>query len=162
MGISPANGPSAVSTQKLFAREAIQMGPHSPSDTNADVCSSLGWVDMQEFDIFACLAMATHLAANSNGITLLEIVAATDTSGDNPTLIKTSGACNTANANLTDYQCLECLAEEVDQIGQAAGLSLRYVAAVLTMDNANSLAAVTYVRSGAKAPHLNLTAPVVG
>jgi len=153
---------SAVSSQKLFSRQQIQMGPHTPSDTNADVCSSLGYVDMQEFDVFACLAMCSKLANSSTGITLLEIVAATDTNGTSATQIKTSGACNTANANLSDYQCLECLAEEIEQVGQAASLSLRYVATRITTDNANSLSAVTYVRGGAKAPHLNLTASVTG
>jgi hypothetical protein len=154
---------SLVSSQKLFARKSIEMGVHTPSNTNADVCSGLGYRDLRDFGNFGVLAMPTYLGGNSaNGITTLEIVAATDTNGTSATQIKTTGVVDTGNSSLSNYLALECLSEEIDQIGQAAALSLRYVAARLTVDNANTTAAVTYIRSEAAAPHLDMTASVIG
>jgi hypothetical protein len=154
---------SLVSSQKLFARKMIEMGVHAPSDTNADVCSGLGYRDLRDFGNFGVLALVTALGSNSaNGITTLEIVASDASNGaTNVTQIKTTGVVNTGNSSLSNYLALECLSEEIDQIGRAAGLSLRYVAARLTMDSANSEAAVTYIRSEAAAPHLDMTASVI-
>ena len=108
------------------------------------------------------LVLSSFLAANSKGVTVVEIVAAVDTANTNITQIKTSGAVNMANANLSDYTALECTAEEIEQLGQAAGVSLRYVAARITTTENNSLSAVTYMLADSKRPAANLTASVAG
>ena len=153
---------SSVSSEKIFSRHCLQAGVHAPNTTNAQVCTGLSYVDLRDYDGFGVLALQTKLNTSSNGMTLVEIVAAADASGTSVQVIKTSGAVNCANSNLNDYVALECTADEIEQIGVAAGVALRYVAARITMDNANSTAAVTYVRYASKRPGDALTASVTG
>lgn len=148
---------SAVATQKLFSRLKIEAGAHVPTNTGAQIATGLVWVPLRDYDAFAVIARPVSVA--SNGITLLEIVAAVDINGVSATQIKTTGAV-VGNA-VTYYYALEASAEEIEQIGRAAGLAFTHVAARVTCDNANSTVGMTYVRGLAKMPHLDLTASVV-
>jgi hypothetical protein len=147
---------SAVSSQKILDRNKIEMGLHVPADTSANIHSVLSYVDLRDYDSFAVVVEPTTVAANSNGVTLVEIVAATESNGTSATQIKTSGAI--ALSSTTYYQVLECLAEEIAELGRASSLALRYVGARITCDSANSRAACTYIRGLAKNQHLDLTA----
>jgi hypothetical protein len=149
---------SPESSQKLLSRLQMLVGPHVPSDTNADIASGLGYVDMRDADAFAVLVQPTTVAVNSNGVTRVEIVAAVDTNGTNAQQIKDSGALTVSNTSW--YYATECLAEEIVEIGRAMSppQALRYVAARITCDNGNSRASTTYVLGLAKRQYLNLTA----
>lgn len=147
---------SAVSTQKLLDRLKIQMGLHVPADTNANVHSVLSYVDLRDYDAFAVGVQTTTAAGN--GVTKVEIVAATDTNGAGATVVKDSGALTMTNT--TFLQVLECTAEEIAQLGRASSLALRYVGARITCDNANSRCEATYVRGLAKNQYKDLTASV--
>ncbi len=148
---------SAVSTQKLFSRFAIASGIHTPSGLTAAIASGLSYVDLRDYEGFAVQLRTTTSAGT--GVNLVEIVAAVDTNGTNATQIKTSGAVALAT-NTGWYQSLECTAEEIAQLGRAAGLALRYVGARITCDNANTISSVTYIRGPSKSPHLDLTTSV--
>ena len=145
---------SLVQSQKLLDRLKIEAGLHVPSDTGADIHSVLGYVDLRDFDAFAVIAQTTTSAGT--GLNLLEIVSAIDTSGTNATVIKASAAV--AQTNTTYYQVLECMAEEIAELGRASSLALRYVGARLTCDNTSTRVEVTQIRGIAKNQFLNLTA----
>ena len=152
---------SAVSTEKIFSKNCLQAGIHTPASNAALICSSLGYVDLRDYSSFALLVLASKLINTaSTGVSLVEIVAASDKSNTGITVIKTSGAVTMSNTNLTDYTVLECTAEEIAQLGAAAGVSLRYVAARITSDLATSLSAVFYLRADCKRPGDALTASV--
>lgn len=144
---------SAVSTQKVFSREAIAAA--RATGAAGTVLSPSTLLDLRDFDSFAALAM---LAAKTGaGITKLEIVAAEDAAGNsNLTVIKDSGTV--AADALGDYVVQECTAEEIAQIGRASGYALRYVAARVTLANAADVAAVTVIRGDAKVRCKDLTA----
>jgi hypothetical protein len=145
---------SAVSTQKLFSRLLIQAGLHVPTDTNANIHTVLGYVDIRDYDAIGAICQATTVAGN--GITLMEIVAAVDNSGTNATQIKTTGAITTSSNAY--YKTLEATAEEIAELGRASSLALRYVGVRLTCDNTSTRVATTYIRGLAKRPASALTA----
>jgi hypothetical protein len=149
-------------SMKLFSRNKIQMWDHDPDGTSAavvtpDAGTTERWVDMRDYGCFAAIAMSSTLTGN--GISLLEIVAADDTSGTNVTVIKTSGAvvCDAVG----DYVVEECTAEEVRQESEDGGYALRYVAARLTVANAADEAVVTYIRSEPRFATSGLTADTI-
>jgi hypothetical protein len=150
---------SAVSTQKLFSRMKIEAGIHVPPVAGAaNTATGLGYVDLRDYDGFAVVVNPVVVTGIGVGITLVEIVAADTNTGGNATAIKATAAL-TMNAN-TYYAALECTAEEIAQIGRAAGYALRYVAARITATNANCVCSTTYLRGLSKNEYLNLTAAV--
>lgn len=147
---------SAVSSEKLFSKQAISMVDADADYTTAAAVAS-NWLDLRDFEGYAALVKAQALTGA--GLTLVEIVAADDTSGTNITQVKTSGAI-VADA-IDDYVALECTAQEIAQLSAAAGYSLRYVNVRLTADNAADEFCVTNIRFGANHAVSGLTATYI-
>lgn len=149
---------SPTATQHVRSNLKIQVWDHDPDTASALVVSSDAgttdrYMDMRDLSHFAVIA--TNGALTGAGITKLEIVAATDTSGTNLTVIKDSGTV--AADALGDWVMEECTAEEVAQEGADAGVvGLRYVAGRLTLANSSDESIVTYI-GVSKRPGLDLT-----
>lgn len=150
---------SAVTSQKIASTMAITSYDHDPGSTSAIVTSPDGgttqrWVAMRDYE--AILVQARPTIVGGNGITLLEIVAATDSSGTNVTQVVAHAASTTTT--LDKYLNLECTAEQVREVGVAAGYNFTHVAARLTMATNTDEANVTYVRALSHRPQKDLTA----
>ena len=151
---------SAVGTDKILSNLLVQIWDHDPGTTDAKVTSPDGgtterWVDLRDYDKFAAAVCATVFGGT--GPVLLEIVAseAEDETDGSVTVIKTSGAI-VLNA-LTEWHVLECSAEEIVQLGEAAGYDLRYVAARITTQHLGDEAVVVYLATPRR-PHDAVTA----
>lgn len=136
---------SAVDEQHIRSNRLFQMWDHDPGGTGATIVSPDGGttkrlLDGRDIGRFAVLAYASVLAGN--GITKVEIIACTDAAGSDATVIKDSGVV--AADALGDWLILECAMDEVSHLGDAAGLSLRYIGARITCQNAGDEAVVVY------------------
>lgn len=147
---------SSVSIEKFFANNACSSVDADADYTTAAAVSG-NWLDLRDFAGYA--AIVNPQALTGAGLTLVEIVAADDTSGTNITQIKTSGAV-VADA-IADYVALECTAEEIAHLSAASGYDLRYVNVRLTADNAADEFRVFNVRYGAKHAQTGLTATTI-
>jgi hypothetical protein len=137
--------PSAVSTEKIFANQKIQMFDHDPGATTAIIVSPDGGttkrtVDGRDAENFAVIAKPTIVGGN--GIVKLEIIASASSDMSSPVVVKDSGAV--VADSLNDYVALECSMAEVRHLG--AGL--RYLAGRITMATATDEAAATYIQDG--------------
>ncbi len=154
---------SAVTTEKFASRNKVQMFFHDPDGTGTIITTPDGettkrWVDMRDYGGFAVQAMSVVLTGN--GITLLEIVADVNSDGSGTNrIIKSSGAV-VADA-VGDYVVVECLAEEIAQIGEDNSEDLRYVAARLTVANSADEAVVNYIQFFPRFPATGLTADAI-
>jgi len=113
----------------------------SATVVSPDAGTTKRYVDMAIVRHFAVGAMITALS--SGAITKLEIIASASTDASSPEVIKDSGTI-AADAQ-GDWAVEECSAEEIAQIGSAAGKALRYAFGRITVSNAGSEAAVVYV-----------------
>lgn len=150
---------TAVTTNKFAPRHAQESYDHDPGATTAVVTSADGgttpkWVALRDYEGFQVQARPTVVAGN--GITLLEIVAATDSAGTDVTVVLAHAASTTTT--LAKYLNLEVTAEQVKEVGVAAGKNFTHVAARLTMADATDEANVTYTRFNAKRAAAGLTA----
>jgi hypothetical protein len=150
---------TAVTSQKLAGIMAVESYDHDPGATTAIVTSPDGgttqrWVALRDFGAFGVIAKPT--VVGGNGLTLLEIVGATDSSGTNVTVVLAHAA--TVGNSLDEYVWLEVTAEQVNEVGKAAGYNFTHVAARLTMATATDEACVTYIRALPKRAYKNLTA----
>lgn len=150
---------TGVTTQKLGSMFAIESYDHDPGATTAVVTSADGgttpkWVALKDFEGFGVIAKPT--VVGGNGITLLEIVGATDSAGSDIEVVLAHAASVTDS--LSEYVWLEVTAEQVNEVGKAAGHDFTHVAARLTMATATDEACVTYVRGPARRAYRNLTA----
>lgn len=150
---------TAVTSQKFASTHAMESYDHDPGATTAVVTSADGgttpiWVAIRDYDGFAVQARPTIVGGN--GITLLEIVGATDSAGTNVTVVLAHAASTTTT--LAKYLNLEVTAEQVNEVGRAAGFAFTHVAARLTMATNTDEANVTYVRWPAKRAYKDLTA----
>jgi hypothetical protein len=150
---------TAVTSQKFASTHAMELYDHDPGATTAVVTSPDGgttqrWVAMRDFAGFSVMAKPSVVAAN--GITLLEIVGATDSSGTNVTVVLAHAASITDSLN--EYVFLEVTAEQVNEVGKAAGYNFTHVAARLTMATNTDEAVVAYVRWPARRQYRDLTA----
>lgn len=137
---------SSVAEQHIRSNFIFEIWDHDSGDTAANVVTPDGgtterWMDGRDLHRFAVIAAQTVIGSSS-GITLVEIVAADDTSGTNVTVIKTSGAID-ADA-LADWAIQECSMDEVAQLSAASGYDLRYLAGRITQSNAGDEAIVQY------------------
>ncbi len=150
---------SALSISKLFAAVAAAMYDHDPGSTAAVICSPDGGTTKRVYDLgkgggFAVLASNQVLVGA--GITRLEIVAAEDIlMATNLTVVKDTGVI--APDAMDDYAVLECIEQEVVQLGA----SLRYVAARITMANAGDEARVVYIGFDPRHKYNGLTATYI-
>ena len=150
---------SSVTSQKIASTMAVTSYDHDPGATTAVVTSPDGgttqrWVALRDYEAF--LVQARPTVVGGNGITLLEIVAATDSSGTNVTQVVAHAASTTTT--LDKYLNLECTAAQVREVGSSAGYNFTHVAARLTMATNTDEANVTYVRALSHRPQANLTA----
>lgn len=150
---------TGVTSQKFASKNAQESYDHDPNATTAVVTSPDGgttprWVAMRDFGVFQVQARPTIVAGD--GITLLEIVGATDAAGTNVTVILAHAASTTTTLN--KYLNLEVTDEQVNEVGKAAGYNYTHVAARLTMATNTDEANVTYTRSQPKRAYASLTA----
>lgn len=154
---------TAVTTVDLFANAAILSYDHDPGGTSATITSPDGGttkrvVAIADYQGFAVTSM-TSVSASSSGVTKLEIVGCTDSSGSNPTVVTDSGTV--AADAVGDFVAVECTAAQVKEVGDTAGLTLTHIAGRLTCSNAGDEAVVTYIRHKPKYPASGLTANVI-
>lgn len=152
---------SAVTTSKLFANTAMITYDHDPGSTSAMITSPDGgttkrYVAMKDYEVFAGLVMVTVAAG---GPTLVDIVAAEDSSGTNVTTVVSSGAV-VADA-VGDFVAVECTAAQVKEVGDAAGYTFTHVGVRITCAAAGDECAVTYIRAYPKYPQSALTANAI-
>lgn len=150
---------TAVTSQKLGSKLAITAYDHDPNATTAIVTSPDGgttqrWVAMRDYGAFGVNAKPTIVGGN--GITLLEIVGATDSAGTNVTVVLAHAA--TVANSLDEYVWLEVTDAQVNEVGRAAGFAFTHVAARLTMATSTDEASVVYIRGEPKRLYKDLTA----
>lgn len=143
---------TAVTSQKIQSRIAVTSYDHDPNATTAVVVSPDGgttqrWVPMRDFDEFYVQVRPTIVGGN--GVTLLEIVGATDASGTNVTAILAHAASVTDT--LDKYLGLEVNVDQINEVGNAAGLKFTHVSARITMATNTDEANATFLRTGKRA-----------
>lgn len=150
---------TGVTSQKLASTMKVEAFDHDPGATTAVVTSPDGgttprYVALENYNVFGVVAKPT--VVGGNGITLLEIVAATDSAGTDVTVVLAHAA--TVANSLDEYVWLEVTAAQVKECGDAAGKAFTHVAARLTMATNTDEASVVYVRAFPRYPTLGLTA----
>ncbi len=151
---------SAVTVSKLFSNASIKLYDHDPGATSAVVVSGDGgttknYLAMANYESFVVVAM-NSVSTSSSGPTLVEIIAATNSSGTNATAIVTSGTV--ASTNVGDNVCVECTAEQIKEVGAAAGYAFTHVTGRITCSNSGDECVVLMGRFNPKAPQDALTA----
>ena len=153
---------TAVATEKLFANQKIESFIHMPADAATEQSVKAGatattWKAMRDYEGFAVIAVQGVLGGT--GMIELSIYAAEDASATNATEIKTTGAI-LANA-IGDYAVLEVSAEDIQQIGKAAGYDFTHVVAYIDSQHNDDEQGVTYIRHGCKHCQTGLTATTI-
>jgi hypothetical protein len=147
---------SAVTSQKIGSKEAVTQYYHVPASGSATFLKSNSveiWLNMEQFETLAIIA--ANAALTGNGLTEVDIYAAPAANNTNAQLIVASGTLSgTAVGN---GAFVECTAAQIKEIAASSGFALSYVSAKITVANSSDTAAVACIRSGAKAPQLNLT-----
>lgn len=154
---------SAVTSQKIASNNAIRSYDHDPGATSAQIVTPDGGttkqlVPLALYEWFGVACM-TSVSASSSGVTLVDIVACTDSAGTNATTVVSSGA-KLADA-VGDFIFVECTAAQVKEQGDADGRVYTHVGARITCSNAGDEAVVTYIRANPKFAALGLTADVI-
>lgn len=152
---------SAVTTERFGSRVAAITYDHDPGATSALITSPDGgttkrYVAMRDYEGFAGLVMATIA---TTGPTLVDIVGATDSAGTNVTTIVSSGTV--AADAVGDVVYIECSAEQINEVGKAAGYNFTHAGIRITCGNSGDECAVTYIRFGAKKPATGLSANAI-
>jgi hypothetical protein len=153
---------TALATEKFFANNCMESFIHMTTTNATEQSVKAGttattWRAMRDYEGFAVIAVQSVLGGS--GMIELSIYAATDASASNATEIKTTGvvACDA----IGDYTVLEVSAEEIAQLGAAAGYNFTHVTAYIDCQHNDDEVAVTYVRYGAKRPVTGLTAETI-
>lgn len=151
---------TAVTTNRVAANLAVKVYKHNPDTTAATVVSidagtTKNYVPMLNYSNF-WLGVMNHLCTSASGPTLIEIVAATDSSGTNITVILASStlACVTQG----DFAQIEVSAEQIEEVGRAAGFAFTHVTGRITTSNSGDEQGVCFIRYGAKSAASGLTA----
>ena len=137
---------SAVATDRLSVRRKMLMFYHAPADADTEQSVKAGdtvltWQAMAGYASFQVAAMTALKAGN--GMIELSIYAAESATGTNATEIKTSDVI--AADTVGDWAMQECTAEEINQIGRAAGRKFTHVVAYIDCHDANDECAVVYI-----------------
>jgi hypothetical protein len=151
---------SAVTSNKIFANAALKLFDHDPGGTGAVVVSGDGgttknYLPMKDYGNFVVEAM-NSVSASASGPTLVEIVAATDSTGTDATAIVTSGTV--ASVTVGDNVAVECTAEQIREVGIAAGKNFTHVTGRITCSNAGDECVVLMGRFNPRFPASGLTA----
>jgi hypothetical protein len=150
---------SAATPQIIGAESSFEIFVHVPGASTAQVLTPDSgttriWRSMTTFGLFGVAAANAVLVGS--GLTLLEILGATDSTGSNPTVISSSGALT--GSSLNNGAFLEVTSAQIREVAAAANLSLTYITGRLTMQNSGDKAAVSFLRTRAIRPANNLTA----
>jgi len=145
---------SAVSVSKLFSKAKIT----SYLSGNASTAKDITWVDMKDYEGFAVIATAAALTGV--GVTVLTIVANSNSAGTGDEVVIKAHAVGTAPDAAGDMLVIECTAAEIAHLGRASGYALRYVSAKVTCASASDNIVVTYILHSPKFPQDALTADV--
>lgn len=152
---------SAVTIDKLFTQQKIEMLENDPGSASATIVSTNGSTfvgkDMSTYGGFAVVAMPT---VASSAITLLEIVASDSADMSTNVTVVVATATVAADAPLVDYVCLECTSEQIKEVDTSA-VGLRYVAARITSANSGDEHVVTYIRHTPRFAQDGLTANLI-
>lgn len=155
-----ALGATAVTSNKIFANAALKLFDHDPGASTAVVVSGDGgttknYLAMRDYQNFAVVAM-NSVSTSASGPTLVEILAATDSSGTSATVIVTSGTV--ASITVGDNITVECTSEQINEVGRAASLAFTHVTARITCSNSGDECVVMMGRFNSKFPASGLTA----
>ena len=134
--------------------EALKVTHYDQDGTTATNATDVGWVDMKDYDALLVTAFASTLTGA--GVTAFSILGNTASDGSGADVTITSHAVASAPDAVADYLVLECNKDEI----VAAGETLRYVSANVTMANAADENVVTYIQR-AKTLKAGNTADVV-
>lgn len=151
---------SAVTSQKFFANNNQQSYLHVPASTAATVLTSavtsaVVWLDLSQYENFAVNVMNTVQGTGGSGPTLVDIVAAVDTSGTSLQSIVSSGTI--ASIAVGDNISVECVAAQIREVGSANGVNFHYVSVRITTSNSGDKQTVTTTLSNPMFPQQNLT-----
>ena len=147
---------SAVTTQKIGAERNLRQVFHVPGATSATVLydgTNTYWFDMTGYN-WVGFVVGTVVSASSSGPTLIEIVAADDSSGTNTVQVVSSVVASTA---VNGSYFIECAATQVREVSAAAGYNSRYVSCRITTSNSGDKQCVLVDLDYPRAPQLNLT-----
>ena len=146
---------SSVATEKLTANLKVDQYLSG----NASTAKDIGFVDMRDYSNIMVVSVAAALTGI--GITVFQLVANSQADGNGDEVVVKQHAIGSAPDAAGDYLVLECSAEEIAHLGEAAGYDLRYVSAKITCANASDRIVCTYIRAGARRPGAGLTADYV-
>ena len=134
--------------------ERLKVTHYDEDAATATNAHDIGWVDMKDYDRILVTAFASALTGV--GVTAFSIIGNTDASGGGSDVTIVSHAVGSAPDAVGDYLVLECSKDDI----VAAGETLRYVSANITMANAADENVVTYIQE-AKTAKASNTADVV-
>lgn len=149
---------SAIATERFTARNKVMCFAHDPADST--VLTDISWQDMRDYEEFTAILLMTALTG-TGGVAFHIYANSGSTGGGTDCVIKTHATPTTADAE-GDYLVLSATAEEIRECQVTATHGeLRYVSAVVDLQNAADEAAVVYIFSGARFPRSGLTADVI-
>jgi hypothetical protein len=144
---------SAVTVQEIFSKAKFLS--YGISGTAPAVPS---WFDMSQYGNFGIIV--TDSVLTGSGLATVAIQGAVDSSGTSAQTIVTQTITPTT-AQVGDFAISEIIADQLEEVGAANSLKLRYVGALVTLNNAGDKAIVTYIGWNPKFPQLNLSANVI-
>jgi hypothetical protein len=153
----------ALTTQRIGAALFLKSYDHDPGATTAVLLSPDGGttpvaIDMKNYGAIGALVRPTIVGGS--GITLVRLMAySNEACTADGTAIKTSGTV--AADALADNVWLEATAEEIAQIADAAGVSLRYLSVEITTSTNTDEANVTILGFQPRFPRDGLTATAI-
>ena len=151
---------TAVTSNKIFANCALKLFDHDPGSASAIVVSGNGgttknYLSMKNYENFVLVVM-NSLSTAASGPTLVEILAAEDSSGTNATVIVTSGTV--ASVTVGDNVVVECTADQIKEVGAAGGYNFTHVTGRITCSNSGDECVVLMGRFTPRFPASGLTA----
>ena len=148
---------SAVTSNKMNTITKVDMFNHDPDTTAA---TDVGWVDMRDYGGIRVIAMASSLTGN--GVEAFTINANSDSAGGGTDAVVLAHAVSSAPDAEGDWLVLEVTAAQIREVEVfATHGQLRYVTAILTMENQADENAVVYERFNSRFPQDGLTADTV-
>lgn len=147
---------TAVTSNKIFSNAALKLYDHDPGGTSATVVSGDGgttknYLPMANYQNFAVVVM-NSVSASASGPTLVEIIAASDSTGTGAAAVVTSGTV--ASVTVGDNVVVECTADQIKEVLSSA----THVTARITCSNAGDECVVLMGRFNPRFPQSGLTA----
>lgn len=143
----------ALSVKKQTSNRYLKMFDFDP---NATTATAVGWVALRDFSSFLVGFFRT---IGTSDVTLA-IHAATDSSGTNSAVVVSKTVSAQPDA-VGDQLYLECLAEQVAQLGSDNGKVYTHVSAVISLATATDEGVALYSLDGARFNYDGLTADIV-